>query len=382
MSQKKSTPRRRAPSTSGVPASDPLAPDRDDDRDDELQRLDRALLELLNRRAEMLRSAAQTTPSQGGSRNSLAADEQCLQWVVAANHGPLRSEAVRAIFRELLSGSRALSWPKQVVYLGPEYSYSHLAAVEQFGLSSDLIPVATIAAVFDAVNRGQADFGLVPIENSTDGRVADTLDMFARLPLRICGEVQLRIRHYLLGTCSRKEVREVCSKPQALSQCRAWLARHLPEARLVETASTTAAARLAAEKAGVAAIASRQAGVNYGLNVIAAGIEDNQHNVTRFAVIGGHSPTRSGNDKSSLMFELPHQPGSLADAMTIFKRGRLNLTWIESFPMPNTPNEYLFFVELQGHPDDPGVKRALAALRRKTVRLEVLGSYPASEPIG
>ncbi len=226
-----------------------------------------------------------------------------------ANRGPLHAEAVRAIFRELLSGSRALLRPKHVVYLGPEYSYSHLAAVEQFGLSSELIPVATIAAVFDAVNRGQADFGLVPIENSTDGRVADTLDMFARLPLRICGEVQLRIHHYLLGKCSRSEVREVYSKPQALSQCRAWLARHLPEARLVEMASTTAAARLATEKPGAAAIASRQAGVNYGLDVIAADIEDNRHNVTRFAVIGDHSAARSGNDKTSLMFELPHQPG-------------------------------------------------------------------------
>jgi chorismate mutase/prephenate dehydratase len=147
-------------------------------------------------------------------------------------------------------------------------------------------------------------------------------------------------------------------------------------------ASTAAAARLAAEKPGAAAIASRQAGVNYGLDVIAAGIEDNRHNVTRFAVIGGHSPARSGNDKSSLMFELVHQPGALADAMAIFKRSQLNLTWIESFPMPDTPNEYLFFVEFQGHPDDSCVERALTALRRKTVRLEVLGSYPASEPIG
>ncbi len=175
------------------------------------------------------------------------------------------------------------------------------------------------------------------------------------------------------------EVREVYSKPQALSQCRTWLASHLPEARTVEMASTAAAARLAAEKPGAAAIASRQAGVHYALDVIAADIEDNRHNVTRFAVIGDQSPARTGNDKTSLMFELPHQPGALADAMAIFKRNRLNLTWIESFPMPNTPNEYLFFVEFQGHPAEPGAERALAALARKTVRLEVLGSYPATD---
>ncbi len=211
--------------------------------------------------------------------------------------------------------------------------------------------------------------------------MADTLDMFARLPVRICGEVQLRIHHYLLGKCLRSEVREVYSKPQALSQCRMWLARHLSEARTVEIASTAAAARLAAEKPGAAAIASRQAGINYGLDFLAEEIEDNRHNVTRFAVIGERPGRRTGNDKTALMFELPHQPGALADAMSIFKRNRLNLTWIESFPMPETPNEYLFFVEFQGHPDEMRAKRALAALASKTVRLEVLGSYPAAQPI-
>jgi chorismate mutase/prephenate dehydratase len=241
--------------------------------------------------------------------------------------------------------------------------------------------VPTIAAVFDALSRRQADVGVVPIENSTDGRVADTLDMFARLPLRICGEVQLNIHHCLLGKCSRNQVVEVCSKPQALSQCRGWLARHLPEARTVEMDSTAAAARLAAEKPGTAAIASRQAGVHYALDVLAPDIEDNRHNVTRFAVIGDHSPARTGHDKTSLMFAVPHQPGALADAMAIFKRNHLNLTFIESFPMPNTPNKYLFFVEFQGHPAERGAQRALAALAHKTVRLEVLGSYPATKPV-
>jgi len=346
----------------------------------QIERLDGELITLLNRRAELTERLART---QVGDEATVivGGDEQCLGRVERDNSGPLPAEALRAIFRELLSGARRLARHDRVCYLGPEFSYSHLAAVQQFGTSVDLIPVATIASVFEALDRRQAEFGLVPIENSTDGRVTDTLDMFARLPIRICGEVQLRIHHHLLGKCRRVEVREVYSKPQALSQCRTWLAKHLPQARTIETASTTAAARVAREKPHAAAIASRQAGVHYGLDFLAENIEDNPQNVTRFAVIGEGAPRRSGHDKTSLMFELPHQPGALADAMVIFKRNRLNLTWIESFPMRETPNEYLFFVEFQGHPDDSPAKGALEALASKTVRLEVLGSYPATQPV-
>lgn len=342
-----------------------------------IERLDRELVKLLNQRAEaaqqLEKASGQPTPD-----SAAAGDEFCLQRVQGWNRGPLRDTTLRAVFRELVSGTRCLVHELRVCYLGPEFSYSHLAAVQRFGTSAELIPVATIPSVFEALNRGQADVGLVPIENSTDGRVADTLDMFARLPVKICGEVQLRIHHHLLGKCGRSEVREVYSKPQALSQCRGFLAEHLPQSRLIEMASTTAAAQLAADKPGAAAIASRQAGVNYGLDFIAEDIEDNRNNVTRFAVIGGQQPERSGHDKTCLMFELPHQPGSLADATTVFKRNQLNLTWIESFPMPQTPNEYLFFVEFQGHPNETRAQQALTALAKKTVRLDVLGCYPAT----
>lgn len=344
----------------------------------QLAQLDATLVSLLNQRAVLHRQwAGQAGVAASGSDPGLG-DEACLGRLRELNRGPLPEDVIRAVYRELLSGIRALVRRLRVVYLGPEHSYSHLAAIEQFGTSAELVPVASIAAVFDAVSRRQADFGLVPLENSTDGRVADTLDMFARQPLRVCGEVQLRIHHCLLGRCGRHEIREVYSKPQALSQCRTWLACHLPDARTLETASTAAAARLAAEKPGAAAIASRQAGLHYGLDVIVADIEDNRHNVTRFAVIGEHASGPTGRDKTALMFELPHQPGALADATAIFKRHHLNLTWIESFPMPNAPHEYLFFVEFQGHPSEPPAQRALASLARKTVRLEVLGSYPAA----
>jgi chorismate mutase/prephenate dehydratase len=242
--------------------------------------------------------------------------------------------------------------------------------------------VATIAAVFEEVNEGHVDAGLVPIENSTDGRIVDTLDMFVRLPVRICGEVQMRIHHNLLGKGPRAEVREVCSKPQAISQCREWLAKHLPQARTVPLTSTAAAAQRAMEDPRVAAIASRQAAINYGLDVLAKNIEDHPDNLTRFAVIGRQSGERTGHDKTSLMFELTHQPGTLADAMAIFKRHRLNLTWIESFPKPGSKQEYLFFVELEGHHQSLRVRRAIAALAKKTVRLEILGSYAKTEPVG
>ncbi|MFW6171075.1 MAG: prephenate dehydratase [Planctomycetota bacterium] len=348
----------------------------------QIERLDRELVKLLNQRAEAARQLIQAAADQPASAGPpVAEDEASLQRAAASNRGPLRNTTVRAVFRELLSGTRCLLRELRVCYLGPEFSYSHLAAVQRFGTSAELVPVATISSVFDALNRGQADFGLVPIENSTDGRVTDTLDMFARLPVKISGEVQLTIHHHLLGKCTRAEVREVYSKPQALSQCRAFLAQHLPQARPVEMASTAAAARLAAEKPGAAAIASRQAGVNYGLNFIAENIEDNRNNITRFAVIGGEPPKRSGNDKTSLMFELPHEPGALADATAVFKRNQLNLTWIESFPMPQTPNEYLFFMEFQGHPSEKRTQQALKTLEKKTVRLEVLGCYPAASAL-
>ncbi len=345
----------------------------------QIERLDRELLKQLNERAKLYEKLAKTRQSAGEPMRDANAEQAAARQLVEQNKGPLDNVCVKAILRELHSGSRALVQPLRVAYLGPPYSYSHLAATERFGHSVEFVPVATIGAVFEEVNRRHVDYGLVPIENSTDGRVVDTLDMFARLPVRICGEVQLRIHHYLLGKCARAEVREVYSKPQALSQCRDWLAKHVPGARTVEMTSTAAAAQLSAEKPGAAAVASREAGVNYGLDVIAENIEDNKNNITRFAVIGSAAPARTGNDKTSLMFEIPHKPGALADATAIFKRSRLNLTWIESFPLAGTKSEYLFFVEFEGHENDLRVRKALASLEKKTVRLEVLGSYARTE---
>ncbi len=266
--------------------------------------------------------------------------------------------------------------PSTVAFLGPIYSYSHLATSQYFGANITLLPVTTIANVFDDVIRENADFGIVPIENSTDGRIVDTLNVLSRSPVSICGEINLPIHHTLLSRESMQAITEVYSKPQAISQCREWLAKHLPDAQLIDTPSTTVAAEIASQSDGGAAIASQLAGAHYGLNAIAEKIEDRQGNITRFAILGNEFPKPTGNDKTTLIVELAHAPGSLADAMTSFKKHRLNLTWIESFPKPNHPSEYLFFIELEGHRSDPPVEAALQALRRKTQRVSILGSFP------
>jgi chorismate mutase/prephenate dehydratase len=206
--------------------------------------------------------------------------------------------------------------------------------------------------------------------------------MFTRSPVRICGLVEMQIHHTLLAKCPRTEVREVYSKPQAISQCRNWLARHLPAARTIEVTSTTMAAQLAAEKPGAAAIASQPAGIEYGLDVLAEKIEDNPHNATRFAVLGGQIPDRTGNDHTALLFQMDHRPGTLADAMNIFKRNKLNLTWIESFPVPGSNRAYLFFAEVETHPSELRFRRAMETLQRKALRLEVLGAFPVTEAVG
>ena len=345
-----------------------------------LTRLDRELVKLLNERATTYQQFVQHSTAAVPPEQMQAISEQ-IEALVAASRGPLPDRALRGALRELESGCRSLVKPVRVAYLGPQYSYSYLATVSRFGGSAELIPVTTISTVFEEVDAERVDFGIVPIENSTDGRIVDTLDMFARLPVKICGEVQLSIHHNLLGKCRQDQITTVYSKPQALSQCRNWLAHSLPKAELVEMASTAAAAKRAADENFTAAIASRQAGINCGLDVIAGNIEDNEHNVTRFAVIGHEPAGKTGDDKTALMFELSHQPGSLADVMGIFKRSKLNLTWIESFPMPEMPNEYLFFVELLGHPKEARVKRALESLGKKTVRLDVLGAYARTQPI-
>lgn len=348
----------------------------------ELDRVDREILDSLSERANLAARIGKLKQKAAQQFFDPQREAGVVQHAVDNNFGPLSDHAVRAVFREIVSGCRAVQIPLRVAYLGPEFTFSHLAAIERFGHSAELVPVGTIAAVFEEVERGQAKCGVVPMENSTDGRVSDTLDCFSRSRVRICGELPLRIHHCLLGTGQREDVRTIYSKPQPLSQCRNWLARHMPNADLVEVGSSAEAARRAQDDPTVAAVASAQAGVNYGIPVLVPNIEDNPDNVTRFAVISTETAIPSGHDKTALMVEIAHQPGALADAMTIFKRNKLNMTWIESFPIPGARGRYLFFVEFEGHEQDRPSRRAIDTLAKNALRLEVLGSYAKTEPVG
>ena len=344
--------------------------------------IDLQILDLVAQRREAVQQmcAEQEGAPVGRISEAAARIDRLLNTSAGAEDAP-HDEAVptasdAALLRHISSICLQSVHRLQAIYLGPQHSYSHLAAIKYFGDSTTLTPVASIPAVFEAVAREDALCGIVPIENSTDGRVVDTLGMFVRGDMQICGEVLLPIHHNLLSTTPRDQITEVHSKPQALSQCRGWLAKQLPNAQLVEISSTAAAAKLASQQRGVAAVASLEAGREYELDVIASSIEDNPNNVTRFAVLGRERPAPTGNDKTAILFQVSHEPGALANAMTIFKQQNLNLTWIESFPAPETKNEYMFFIELTGHRDTQDVQAALKELHHLAQRLTILGSYP------
>ncbi|HEX8202248.1 MAG TPA: prephenate dehydratase, partial [Isosphaeraceae bacterium] len=350
----------------------------------EIDRIDRELVDLLNRRAEIAARIGQLKDQQGLEVWSQAREEEVLARVLTASSGPLPGETLRRIFRELMSGARALQRTLRVAYLGPEYSYSHLACVAKFGSAVEGVPVGSIAAVFEEVNRRHVQFGIVPLENSTDGRITDTLEMFVRLPgLKIRAEIRLRIHHCLMGRCPWGQVRRVYSKAQALSQCRHWLGKNLPQAQVVEVVSTARAAELAQHEEFAAAIASRPAADAYNLEVLAPNIEDQPHNLTRFAVIAEQAEQRTGRDKTTLMLRLPNQAGALRRAIDPLEKNDVNMTWIESFPTADGPPDrnptYLFFLDIEGHAVDEPVHRALEAVRKRCERLDILGSYPRGD---
>tara|TARA_B110000263_G_scaffold36239_1_gene27901 strand:+ start:516 stop:1373 length:858 start_codon:yes stop_codon:yes gene_type:complete len=276
----------------------------------------------------------------------------------------------------------------QVAYLGPIYSYSYLASREHFGDTAEFVPVTTIAAVFDAIQSGLTNYGVVPLENSTDGRIVDTLNILARADIEISAEINYAIHHNLIANCHMSDIREIYSKPQALSQCRNWIDINLPHVSVYGASSSTEAAEMIATTdpsqtgTGAAAIASSAAAEHFGLKIIAASIQDRANNLTRFAVLGSDSQSPTGDDKTLLLLELDHCPGALADVMVVFKTEDINLTWIESFPRPNAENEYVFFIEFVGHQLDQAVQRAIDSLQSYTRAVRVLGTYPRASVTG
>ncbi|MBQ3350437.1 MAG: prephenate dehydratase [Thermoguttaceae bacterium] len=363
----------------------------------QLVEADKALLDALNKKIELERKYFELNCGQEktvtDAKNPLALGSRYTDWnldhqriesmalCARRQSGGASENCVRAVFREALGDVRASVHPTRVAYLGPEFSFTHLAALKYFGTGVELIPVSSIAGIFEQAQSGECDFGVVPIENSTDGRIVDTLDMFTKTKIKISGESIIPICHCLIGNLPRSSIKTVYSKAQALSQCRNWLAKCLSGAELVACNSTTQAVELALAGAdkGVAAIASMEAAKAYEVDVLVENIADNPDNRTRFVVLSKNSYDRKGNDKTALMFQLKHVAGALADALNIFKRNHLNLTWIESFPVHGTDNEYLFFAEMEGHFKDLKIRRAIDALGKRSLRLEILGSYPAAK---
>jgi chorismate mutase/prephenate dehydratase len=343
-----------------------------------IDRVDRELLDRLNERARLVQQVGEIKGRSGLPVYSAAREREVIGALVAANPGPFPAASIAPVFREIISGTRSLEGPLRVAFLGPEGTYSHLAARRQFGAAATLVPLVTIGAVFTAVERGEVELGVVPVENTTEGVVTRTLDAFVDSEVAICGEVVQRIVHNLLSQTGKlDDVRRVASIGQVLAQCRIWLERHLPAAERIETASSAAAAALAREDAGVAAIGSALAGTANGLATIEAGIEDRRDNTTRFLLLGRVEPRPSGRDLTSAVFTVRKaQSGALHQLLEPFARHGVNLTSIQSRPMPGKPFEYLFFLDMEGHRSDAAVTRALADAAAVAYSHRVLGSFP------
>ena len=338
--------------------------------------IDSKLIGLLNARADLVHEVGEFK-----KRNSLAIyaperEEQLLRSLVKKSRGRLPATAIRAIYREIMSASLALEKHLTIAYLGPEATWSHQAAREKFGASVHYAAQANIAEVFNAVTRGTADYGVVPIENSTEGAVNYTLDQFVDSELKVCAQFSLRIENNLIAKIPRAEIRKVYSHPQVFGQCRQWLRNNLPGVDLIEAASTTHAAELAARDPHAAAIAGRMSAEVYGLEILETAVQDSPNNTTRFLVIGHNTCPPTGEDKTSLMFCVQDKPGALFSALEPFKRLRLNMSKIESRPSKRKAWEYFFFVDVEGHAHDKALVKALAELSKHCTFVKILGSYP------
>lgn len=348
---------------------------------DRIDAVDVAILERLNERAALVEEVGRLKAGDGLPVYEPTRERGIVEGLRTRNPGPFPSDGIAPVFREIISATRSLEQPVRVAYLGPEGTFSHHAAREQFGALSRLEPVPSISDVFAAVATGRADLGIVPVENTTEGVVTQTLDALAEHDVPVCAERVLRVS-LALFSCSGQieDVRRVISHPQPLAQCRRWLDLHLPGAERVEAASTAAAARLAADAPDSAAIGSALAAEVYALPVIATGIEDRHDNSTRFLVIGGEPPPPSGRDLTSVVFTIRRdEAGGLFRLIEPFAREGVNLTSIQLRPIKGKPWEYLFFIDCEGHRSEADVHRALEGAARVAHSTRVLGSFPRAD---
>ncbi|PZP64779.1 MAG: prephenate dehydratase [Azospira oryzae] len=338
--------------------------------------LDAELLKLLNQRAQLAREIGRL---KNGAVYRPEREAQVLRRLKQLNGGPLSAEVVERLFVEIISACRALEQPLTVAYLGPEGTFSEESAIKRFGSSAERMPCPSIDEVFRAVESRHAHYGVVPVENSTEGAVGRTLDLLLQTPLKVCGEIMLQVHQTLLfNGDSLAEVKRVYSHPQSFAQCQQWLASNLRHAERVTAPSNAEAARLASGEPGAAAIASRRAGSRFQLKVFVENIEDDPRNTTRFLVIGPEDAGISGNDKTSLVMSATNRPGAMRDLLEPFARRQIDLTRLESRPSRTGLWEYVFYVDIKGHREEPQVATALAEVGEKASLLKILGSYPCA----
>ena len=343
-----------------------------------IDQIDEKVVALLNDRAALALRIGHTKRLNREGIYAPSREQEVLERVVQLSRGPLPQNAIRSVFREVIGACRSLESPLKVAFFGAEATYTHLAAREKFGSAATLLPTASISEVFQEVRQGRVSFGIVPIENSTEGVVGQTLDLLVESDLRICAEVFLEVHHNLLSRNGRAEqIEKIVSHPQALGQCRRWLAAHFPKIDVEEVGSTAHAAMMAAQDVKLAAVSSTLAKEIYGLQVVAENIEDQSNNVTRFLVIGHGDSKPSRDDKTSLVFSVKDEPGILHRMLEPFAKGHINLTKIESRPLKNKPWEYMFFIDFRGHEGEEGAKRAINKLKKNCLFMKVLGSYPS-----
>lgn len=341
--------------------------------------LDAEIVKLINERAACAGKIGEIKRAEGAPIFVPSRERAVYERVVGLNHGPLPAEAVRAIYREIMSASLALERCPRVAYLGPAGTFSHKAARSKFGSSVEYHPASSFRDVFLAVARGHADYGVIPVENSTDGGVNPAIDCFFETRLKICSEVFIPVHQNLLARCRREEIQTIFSRPEVFGQCRQWLGANFPQAALLECPSTMAAAERASREPNSAAIGPDTAAEVYNLRIVESAVEDNPENVTRFVVIGRESAQPTGRDKTTLMFSIIDAPGALQGMLEPFSRRGINLTRIESRPSKKKAWDYYFFIDLEGHIADERVKTAVDELAGRCRHLEVLGAYPAAD---
>jgi chorismate mutase/prephenate dehydratase len=340
---------------------------------DQIDALDDELLKLVNRRAALAQDVGRI---KNGMVYRAEREAQVLERIKRSNPGPLPEKDVARLFAQIISSCRAMEQELSMAYLGPRGTYSEAAAVQHFGEAARGVPCDSIDDVFRDVEAEQVDYGVVPVENSTEGAIGRTLDLLLQTPLKVCGEVVLPVHHCFLSKTEPPAIRAIYSHAQSLGQCHEWLNRNYPNAGRVAVASNAEAARLAAERDGSAAIAGKLAGELYGLNALAENIEDDPRNTTRFLVVGRHDAGVSGKDKTSLAMSAKNRPGAVYGLLAPLAQHGVSMTKLESRPARTGLWEYVFFVDIDGHRSDAAVARALAEIDERAVFLKVLGSYP------